>query len=44
VKHIIFTGEGEKCHNKHIKNYVTVKVVIDIECGNTIKKHGKRDI
>ena len=34
-KHISFGGEGEKSRNKTIKNYITVRVVIDMECGNT---------
>ena len=35
AKHIVFTGEGEMCRNKYIKDYVTVKVVFNVGCGNT---------
>lgn len=35
LKHCVFTGDGEKCRNKHIKDYVTVSVVVDMGCGNT---------
>jgi len=31
----MFTGEGEKSRNKHLKNYFDVSVVVDIECGDT---------
>ena len=34
-KHIVFTGDGEKCRNKVIKDYINVSVVVDIECGDT---------
>ncbi len=37
-KHIVLTGEGEMCRNKHINDYATVKVVIDVGCGNTRNK------
>lgn len=32
---MVFTGEGEKCRNKVIKDYINVSVVADIECGDT---------
>jgi len=35
VKHMTFVGEGEKLRNKTLKNYVTVKVVLDMVLGNT---------
>lgn len=35
LKHCVFTGDGEKCRNKYIKDYVTVSVVVDMGCGNT---------
>ncbi len=31
----MFTSEGEKIRNKHLKNYFDVSVVVDIGCGNT---------
>ena len=34
-KHMVFTGEGKKCRNKVIKDYINVSVVVDIECGDT---------
>ncbi|EGT3844960.1 hypothetical protein DBN17_10480 [Clostridioides difficile] len=34
-KHMVFTGDGEKCRNKVIKDYINVSVVVDIECGDT---------
>jgi len=34
---MVFNGEGEKSRNKELKNYVIVKVVIDMEFGNTKK-------
>ena len=37
VKHMAFVGEGEKSRNKVLKNYVMVRVVIDVVCGNTTK-------
>ena len=37
VKHTVFNSEGDKFRNKEIKNYVVVKVVIDMVCGNTKK-------
>ena len=37
VKHIVFNLDGDKFRNKEIKNYVVVKVVIDMVCGNTKK-------
>ena len=38
VKHTVFNSEGDKFRNKEIKNYVVVKVVIDMVCGNTKKQ------
>ena len=38
VKHTVFNLEGEKYRNKELKNYVVVKVAIDMVCGNTIKQ------
>lgn len=35
AKHFMFTSEGEKIRNKHLKNYFNVSVVVDIGCGNT---------
>ncbi len=35
AKHFMFTSEGEKIRNKHLKNYFDVSVVVDIGCGNT---------
>ena len=35
AKHFMFTSEGEKIRNKHLKNYFDVLVVVDIGCGNT---------
>ena len=35
VRHTVFTSDGEKSRNKVLKNYITVKVVIDIETRNT---------
>lgn len=35
VKHIVFNAEGDKYRNKELKKYITVKVVIDMVCGNT---------
>lgn len=37
VKHTVFNFDGDKFRNKEIKNYVIVKVVIDMVCGNTEK-------
>ena len=37
VKHTVFNSEGDKFRNKEVKNYVVVKAVIDMVCGNTIK-------
>lgn len=37
VKHTVFNLDGDKFRNKEIKNYVVVKVVIDMVCGNTKK-------
>lgn len=31
----MFNAEGDKFRNKEIKNYINVRVVIDVECGNT---------
>ena len=33
--HVVFDAEGGKYRNKRIENYITVSVVIDLECGNT---------
>ena len=33
--HVVFDAEGDKYRNKRIENYITVSVVIDLECGNT---------
>ena len=38
AKHFMFTSEGEKIRNKHLKNYFDVSVVVDIGCGNTNEK------
>ncbi len=35
AKHFMFTSEGEKIRNKHLKNYFDVSVVVDIGYGNT---------
>lgn len=35
AKHTVFNAEGDKFRNKEIKNYINVRVVIDVECGNT---------
>jgi len=32
---MVFNGEGENFRNKQLKKYITVKVVIDVVCGNT---------
>ena len=37
VKHVVFTGNGEKCRNKELKKYIDVSVVVDLVCGNTKK-------
>ena len=37
AKHTVFNLEGEKYRNKEIKNYIIVKVAIDMVCGNTRK-------
>ena len=37
VKHTVFNLDGDKFRNKEIKNYVVVKVVIDMVCGDTKK-------
>ncbi len=36
-RHVVFDGEGDKFRNKRIEDYITVSVVIDMECGNTKK-------
>ncbi len=36
-KHMAFTGDGEKCRNKVIKDYINVSVVVDIEREDTIE-------
>jgi len=36
-KHFVFVGEGEKTRNKVLKNHITVSVVTDLGCGNTIE-------
>lgn len=38
AKHFMFTSEGEKIRNKHLKNYFDVLVVVDIGCGNTNRR------
>ncbi|WP_035789448.1 hypothetical protein [Clostridium butyricum] len=35
--HFVFTNEGDKIRNKQLKKYINVSVVIDMECGDTIK-------
>ena len=35
VRCMTFASEGEKSRNKVLKNYVTVKVVIHMDVGNT---------
>lgn len=35
VKHMVFNPEGEKYRKKELKNYIIVKVAIDMVCGNT---------
>ena len=35
ARHVVFDAEGDKLRNKRIENYITVSVVIDMECGNT---------
>ena len=37
ARHTQFVGEGEKSRNKVLKRSITVKVVIDLDCGNTMK-------
>nr|WP_254904797.1 hypothetical protein [Clostridium tyrobutyricum] len=37
LKHIVFIENDDKSRNKEIKNYINVSVVVDIECGDTIK-------
>ena len=32
---MVFDAEGDKFRNKRIEDYITVSVVIDMECGNT---------
>jgi len=32
---VVFDAEGDKLRNKRIEDYITVSVVIDMECGNT---------
>ena len=34
---MVFDAEGDKFRNKRIEDYITVSVVIDMECGNTKK-------
>ena len=34
-RHVVFDAEGDKYRNKRIEDYITVSVVIDMECGNT---------
>lgn len=36
-RHVVFDAEGDKFRNKRIEDYITVSVVIDMECGNTKK-------
>ena len=38
AKHFMFTSEGEKIRNKHLKIYFDVSVMVDIGCGNTNEK------
>ena len=33
-RHVVFDAEGDKFRNKRIEDYITVLVVIDMECGN----------
>ena len=33
--HVVFDAEGDKYRNKRTRNYITVSVVINLECGNT---------
>ena len=35
ARHVVFDAEGDKLRNKRIEDYITVSVVIDMECGNT---------
>lgn len=35
ARHVVFDAEGDKLLNKRIEDYITVSVVIDMECGNT---------
>ena len=35
ARHVVFDAEGNKRRNKRIEDYITVSVVIDMECGNT---------
>ena len=35
ANHVVFNSEGDKYRNKEVKKYITVKVVIDLVCGNT---------
>ena len=35
ARHVVFDSEGDKFHNKRIEDYITISVVIDMECGNT---------
>ena len=34
-RHVVFDGDGDKLRNKRIEDYISVSVVIDMECGNT---------
>lgn len=31
-RHVVFDAEGDKFRNKRIEDYITVSVVIDMEC------------
>ena len=35
AKHCAFDGEGEKFRNKQVKDYIAVKVIIDVGYWNT---------
>lgn len=35
AKHFVFSPEGKNSHDKHLKNYFDVSVVVDIGGGNT---------
>ena len=35
VKHVVFSGNGEKYRNKELKKYINISVVVELVCGNT---------